>query len=78
MPGAQRLRVNSVVAGSAAATLAPGTFTQMLIGWGYVDFYPRGSFAGNVYAVVAGKGAPTAPELGVLERYLAGTAGVSI
>ena len=78
VPGAQRLRVNSVVAASAAATLAPSVFTQMLIGWGYIGYYPRGGFMGNIYSVIAGKGAPTASELGVLERYVAGTAGVSI
>jgi hypothetical protein len=78
MPGAQRLRVNSAVAGSASATLAPSQFTQMMIGWGYLGYYPRGGFMGNVYAVVAGKGAPTAAELGVLERYLAMTAGITI
>jgi hypothetical protein len=78
VPGAQRLRVNSAVVGSAAATLGPGVFNQMLIGWGYVSFYPRESFAGRIYAVIAGKGAPTTAELGVLERHVAGTAGVSI
>jgi hypothetical protein len=78
MPGAQRLRVNSAVAGSASATLAPSQFTQMMIGWGYLGYYPRGGFMGNVYAVVTGKGAPTAAELGVLERYLAMTAGITI
>jgi endoglucanase len=77
-PGAQRLRVNSKVAGSAGAVLAPSTFTQMLIGWGYVGYYPRGGFGGNVFSVIAGKGAPTASELAVLERYLAGTAGIAI
>jgi endoglucanase len=48
----------------------------MLIGWGYVDYYPRGGFMGNIYAVIAGKGAPTSSELAVLERYLGTTAGV--
>jgi endoglucanase len=76
--GAQRLRLNSAVVGSASATLAPSAFTQMLIGWGYLNYYPRGGFMGNIYSVVAGKGAPTTSELGVLERYLAGGAGVTI
>jgi endoglucanase len=76
VPGAQRLRVNSAVVGSASATMGPGSLTQMLIGWGYVDYYPRGGFMGNIYAVIAGKGAPTSSELAVLERYLGTTAGV--
>jgi len=33
VPGAQRLRVNSVVAGSSSSTLSASSFTQMLIGW---------------------------------------------
>jgi endoglucanase len=76
VPGAQRLRVNSAVVGSASATMGPGSLTQMLIGWGYVDYYPRGGFMGNIYAVIAGKGAPTSSEIAVLERYLGTTAGV--
>jgi endoglucanase len=64
------------VVGSASATMGPGSLTQMLIGWGYVDYYPRGGFMGNIYAVIAGKGAPTSSELAVLERYLGTTAGV--
>jgi endoglucanase len=77
-PGAQRLRVNSAVVGSASATLAPSVLTQMLIGFGFCGYYPRGGFGGSIYSVIAGKGAPTAQELGVLERYLASTAGVPI
>ena len=71
-PGAQALRVNSTVVATSAATFAPSPCTQMLIGWGYVDYYPRDGFQGNVYAVITGKGSPTAAELAVLERYLAG------
>jgi endoglucanase len=77
-PGAQRLRVNSVQAGAASATLAPGVCSQMLIGWGYLSYYPRGSFRGHIYAVIAGKGAPTVAELVVLEKYLASLAGVTL
>jgi endoglucanase len=78
VPGAQRLRVNSAVAGSSSATLAPSLFTQMLIGWGYLGYYPRDGFMGNIYSVIAGKGAPTTSEMAVLEKYLASTAGVAI
>ncbi|WP_431097366.1 cellulase family glycosylhydrolase [Polaromonas aquatica] len=77
-PGAQRLRVNSVQVGAASATLAPGVCSQMLIGWGYLSYYPRGSFRGHIYAVIAGKGAPTVAELAVLEKYLASVAGVTL
>ncbi len=78
VPGAQRLRVNSVVAGSSSATIGPSTFTQMMIGWGYLGYYPREGFMGNIYGVIAGKGAPTAGELAVLEKYLASAAGVAL
>lgn len=77
-PGYQTLRVNSVVAGSASASFANDVFNQMLIGWGFLSYYPRASFGGNVYAVMAGKGAPTAAELHVLEQQLATTAGFSL
>jgi len=75
-PGAQRLRVNGAEAGRAEATLSPSACSQMLIGWGFVDYYPQDGFAGHVHAVVTGKGAPTAAELAVLEAYLARLAGV--
>jgi hypothetical protein len=76
--GAQRLRVNSLVAGSGAATLANNPFDQMLIGWSFLEYFPREFFGGHVYAVVTGKGAPTAAELAVLERYLGTTAGLTL
>jgi endoglucanase len=78
VPGAQSLRVNSAVVGSASATMGPGACNQLLIGWGFLGHYPRDGFMGRVYSVIAGKGAPTASELAVLERYLASTAGVTI
>jgi hypothetical protein len=78
VPGAQRLRVNSSVVGSASASLAHSEFNQMLIGWGFINYYPRGGFMGNVFSVITGKGAPTADEMAVLERYLGTTAGISI
>jgi endoglucanase len=76
--GAQQLRVNSAVVGSANATLAPATYAQMLIGWGFLSYYPREGFGGQIFSVITGKGVPSPQELAVLERYLASTAGVSI
>ncbi|MEO7885264.1 MAG: cellulase family glycosylhydrolase [Polaromonas sp.] len=76
--GAQKLRLDSAEVGSAAATFAPSAFTQMLMGCGYISYYPREGFRGNLYAVIAGKGAPTLAELAVLERYLASTAGMAL
>jgi aryl-phospho-beta-D-glucosidase BglC (GH1 family) len=70
-PGGQALRVNGRPAGRAAANFAPSAFDQMLIGWGFVDHYPRDGFRGQVFGVIAGKGRPTDAELAVLERYLA-------
>ncbi|WP_287066072.1 cellulase family glycosylhydrolase, partial [Ramlibacter sp.] len=78
VPGAQRLRLNTQVVGSASATLAASPFTQMLIGWGYQGYYPRDGFGGNVYGVITGKGAPTTSELAVLERYLGAVAGLAL
>ncbi len=77
-PGAQKLRVNSAVMASAAATFSPSAYNQLLIGWGYLSYYPRGGFRGHIYAVITGKGAPTAGELGVLEKYLGTTAGINL
>ncbi len=74
-PGAQTLRVNSREVASGKATLAVSACGQMLIGWGYTNYYPASGFGGHLYAVIAGKGAPTAAELAVLERYLASVAG---
>jgi len=48
------------------------------MGCGYISYYPREGFRGNLYAVIAGKGAPTAAELAVLERYLASAAGMTL
>lgn len=78
VPGAQRLRVNSAVVGSSSATMGPGACTQMLIGWGFLGYYPRDIYAGSIYSVISGKGAPTTSELAVLERYLASTAGLAL
>jgi endoglucanase len=78
VPGAQRLRVNSAVVGSSNATLGAGACNQLLIGWGFLGYYPRDGFMGRVYSVIAGKGAPTTSEMAVLERYLASTAGVTL
>lgn len=69
-PGAQVLRVNSIVADSSSATFSASNCNQMLMGWGYCSYYPQGGFMGSLYAVITGKGAPSAEELGVLEKYL--------
>src|SRR5207247_1789503 len=75
-PGAQRLRVNSSVVASASAVIGASACDQMLIGWGFQQFYPQQGFGGNVFAVVTGKGAPTTAELQLMESYLASTAGI--
>jgi hypothetical protein len=74
--GAQRLRVNSAVVGSGSATFGMNPFDQILIGWGFQEYFPRPSFGGNIYAVITGSGAPTAAELQVMENYLASIAGL--
>jgi endoglucanase len=78
VPGAQTLRVNASVAASTHGAFSPAPFNQMLIGWGFQNYYPRAGFGGNVFSVIAGKGAPSHEEMTVLERYLATTAGIAI
>jgi hypothetical protein len=78
VPGAQRLRVNSSVVGSASATFVASQCDQMLIGMGFTEYYPREPFNGNIYSVITGKGAPTPQELAVMERYLGSNAGIVI
>jgi hypothetical protein len=73
-PGAQSLRINSNAVASGAATLGASAFDQMMIGWGFQNYYPVQGFGGLMYSVITGKGAPTAAELQVMERYLASTA----
>jgi endoglucanase len=75
-PGAQRLRVNSSLVGSGSATFGASPCDQLLIGWGYRQYYPQMGFGGSIYAVVTGRGSPTSAELSVLERYLGTTAGI--
>jgi len=77
-PSAQRLRVNSAVVGTGAASFAPNPFDLMVIGWGLASAFPQLGYSGNVYSVITGKGAPTTAELAVLERYLGTTAGINI
>ena len=67
-----------MVVGSASSTLGAGACTQMTLGWSFYGYYPRGSFGGNMYSVITGKGAPSTSELAVMERYLASTAGIVI
>jgi hypothetical protein len=77
-PGSQHLRVDAVDTGSASATFAPSPFNQLLIGSGFLSYYPRDGFGGNVFAVIAGRGTPSDAELRVLERFLAATAGLTL
>ena len=74
--GAQRLRVNSEVVGSASTSFAPSAYDQMLLGWGFLSYYPRQGFGGNIFSAITGRGAPTPQEMEVLERYLGATAGL--
>lgn len=76
--GAQQLRVNSSVIGSGAATFVASPYgnDQMLLGSGFTNYYPQGSFGGNLYAAITGRGVPSAAEMQVMERYLGSIAGV--
>jgi endoglucanase len=77
-PGNQTLRVNSQVKSSSKSYFAASQFNQMLIGWGFINYYPRGSFGGNIFGVLTGKGNPSNDELVILEKYLASLGGVTI
>jgi hypothetical protein len=75
--GSQNLRVNASQVGTTNSSLSGGVFSQMMIGWGFRNYYPQGGFMGHMFSVIAGKGQPTAAEMAVMERYLGSTAGVS-
>jgi endoglucanase len=77
-PGAQRLRINARHVAGGSVVFAPSAFSQFLIAGGFLDYSPRNGFAGHVYAVITGQGAPTMSELAVLERHLASQAGLSV
>ncbi|MFL6691320.1 MAG: glycoside hydrolase family 5 protein [Ramlibacter sp.] len=70
MQGAQVLRVDGEVAGRASATFAPTPLSQLLIGAGFLSWYPREGFRGHIVAAIAGRGRPSDAELAVLQRYL--------
>jgi endoglucanase len=72
---AQQLRVNSQAVASGSGSIAAGQIDQLLLGWGFITYFPRDGFGGYIFAAVTGKGVPTAAEMSVLERYLASTAG---
>ncbi|RYZ10601.1 MAG: twin-arginine translocation pathway signal protein [Comamonadaceae bacterium] len=74
-PGRQSLRVDGREVASASAAFAASPCSQMLIGWGFLSYYPRDGFGGTVYGVITGKGRPSPTELAVLEHYLASTSG---
>jgi endoglucanase len=74
-PGEQTLRVNGQMAAHAGASLAVSPLAQLLIGWGFLHYFPRAGFGGHVFAVVTGRGVPTHDELCLIERDLGAAAG---
>lgn len=77
-PGSQILRVDSSVKASSNAYFSASQFNQMLIGWGFISYYPRDGFRGNIFGVLAGKGNPSNEEMVVLEKYLGTLGGINI
>ena len=77
-PGWQSLRVDGVEAGRAQARFAPSNFAQLLIGWGFRNYFPNEGFGGHVYGVITGRGTPGDDEMTLLERYLGSTAGLRL
>jgi hypothetical protein len=63
------------VAGRASASFAPTAFSQLLIGAGFLSYYPRDGFRGHIVAAIAGRGRPSDAEFAVLQRYLRSLAG---
>ena len=57
-PGAQSLRVDGKGVARGDARFAPAVFDQLLIGWGFVDHYPRDSLRGQVFGAITGQGPP--------------------
>ena len=76
--GAQQLRVNTALAATGANALGSAAFDQIMLGWGFTNFYPATGFGGFIKAVVTGRGTPTAAELQVMERYVASLAGMNL
>ena len=77
-PGTQVLRVDGRPGACAATRLAAGALGQLLVGWGFVSYFPRAGFGGHVYCVLTGRGAPDELELRALERYAAASAGLEL
>ncbi len=75
-PGAQVLRVNGRAGPRATSRLGAGSLGQLLVGWGFVRYFPRAGFGGHVFSVLTGRGSPDETELRVLERYAAASAGL--
>jgi endoglucanase len=75
-PGLQVLRVNGREGARSARRLAGGSLGQLLVGWGFVRYFPRTGFGGHVFSVLTGRGAPDETELRALERYAAASAGL--
>jgi endoglucanase len=69
-PGAQQLRVNSVVAAAGSSNFGTGPFSDMFLGWSDPTKGAASTFRGDIHAVATGRGTPSAAELDVLERYL--------
>lgn len=76
-PGNQTLRVNSLVKASRNAYFSASQFNQMLIGWGFISYYPRDGFGGNIFGVLAGKGNPSNEEMIILEKYIGTLGGIN-
>jgi len=75
-PGIQVLRVNGRPGAQSANRLAAGALGQLLVGWGFVSYFPRAGFGGHIFSVLTGRGMPHELELRVLERYVAASAGL--
>lgn len=77
-PGAQVLRMDGTQKGTSAANPAAAHFSSQEIGFIYDNYFPNTGWGGKWYASIAGKGAPTAGELFVMEQYLALLSGTTL
>jgi endoglucanase len=76
--GRQWLRVGAVEQGAAYGNFAASPCSQMLIGWGFVSYYPRGSFGGGVFGALAGKGTVSQGDMAIMEKGLAAMGSIAL
>lgn len=73
-PDGAWLRVGGERVAAAGQQLSAGVFTQLLLGWGFVHWWPQPGFRGLLLAALAARAEPDAQALDLVERHLASAA----